>query len=83
MHRRGRDRQRPSKEGYLACHRQGGADPGGLWQAEHPLSQTVGGPDTLGMEDGGGPAGDGVPTRKGCPSNPDPPNDPHTGGGLS
>ncbi|KAJ1197083.1 hypothetical protein NDU88_000945 [Pleurodeles waltl] len=65
--------QRPSEKGYLAGHRQGHADPGGLWQAEHPLSQTVGGPAPLGKEDGGGPAGDGLPMRKGCPSNPDPP----------
>ncbi|KAJ1090700.1 hypothetical protein NDU88_003829 [Pleurodeles waltl] len=47
-------------------------DPGGLWQAVHPLSQTVGGPETLDTEDGGGPPGDGLPMRKGCPSNPDP-----------
>ncbi|KAJ1137650.1 hypothetical protein NDU88_004048 [Pleurodeles waltl] len=62
-----------SKEGYMACHRQRGADLGGLWQAENLLSQTVGGPEMLGMEEGGGPAGDGLPRRKGCPSNPDPP----------
>ncbi|KAJ1175491.1 hypothetical protein NDU88_000779 [Pleurodeles waltl] len=42
--------QRPSKEGYMACHRQGCADPGGLWQAERPLSETVGGPEMLGTE---------------------------------
>ncbi|KAJ1101274.1 hypothetical protein NDU88_006346 [Pleurodeles waltl] len=36
--------QRPSEKGCMACHCQGRADPGGLWQAEHPLSQTVGGP---------------------------------------
>ncbi|KAJ1170099.1 hypothetical protein NDU88_001980 [Pleurodeles waltl] len=75
--------QRPSKEGSVVCHRQGGADPGGLRQAEHPLSETVGGPEPLNMENGGGPAVDGLPTRKGCLSNPDPPDGPHTGGGLS
>ncbi|KAJ1116234.1 hypothetical protein NDU88_004452 [Pleurodeles waltl] len=52
----------------MVCHRQGGEDPGVLWQAEHPLSETVGGPETLGTEDHGVPAGDGLPTRKGCPS---------------
>ncbi|KAJ1099413.1 hypothetical protein NDU88_004514 [Pleurodeles waltl] len=56
----------------MAYHRQGRADPGGLRQAEHPLSETVGGPETLGTEDGRGAAGDGLPMRKGCPSNPDP-----------
>ncbi|KAJ1117868.1 hypothetical protein NDU88_006064 [Pleurodeles waltl] len=66
------DGQRPSKEGYMACHRHGRADPGGLWQAEHPLLETVGGPEMLGTEDGRGPAGDGFPMRNGCPSNPDP-----------
>ncbi|KAJ1178283.1 hypothetical protein NDU88_003530 [Pleurodeles waltl] len=65
--------QHLSKEGYMACHRKGRADPGGLRQAEHPLSETVGGPETLGMEDGGDPAGDGLLMRKGCPSTPDPP----------
>ncbi|KAJ1200205.1 hypothetical protein NDU88_004031 [Pleurodeles waltl] len=75
--------QRPSEKGYMACHRQGRADLGGLRQAEHPLLQTVGGPETLGMEDGRGPAGDGLPMRKGCLSNPDPPDVPHTGGSLS
>ncbi|KAJ1105800.1 hypothetical protein NDU88_003204 [Pleurodeles waltl] len=53
------------------------------WQTEHPLSETVGGPETLGMEDGGGPAGDGLPTKKQCPLNPDPPDGLHTGGGLA
>ncbi|KAJ1110270.1 hypothetical protein NDU88_007625 [Pleurodeles waltl] len=66
------DGQHPSKEGYMACHHQGGADPGGLRQVEHPLSETMGGPETLGTEDGEGPAGDGLPTRNGCPSNPTP-----------
>ncbi|KAJ1093481.1 hypothetical protein NDU88_006581 [Pleurodeles waltl] len=56
----------------MACHRQGRADPEGLRQAEHPLSEKVGGPETLGTEDGGGPAGNGLPMRKGYPSNPDP-----------
>ncbi|KAJ1082758.1 hypothetical protein NDU88_002923 [Pleurodeles waltl] len=64
--------QQPSKEGYMSCHRKGGAEPGGVRQAEHPLSETVGGPETLGTEDGGGPAGYGLPTRKGCPSYPNP-----------
>ncbi|KAJ1141744.1 hypothetical protein NDU88_008072 [Pleurodeles waltl] len=64
--------QRSSEKGYMACHRQGHADPGGLLQAEHPLSETVGGPETLGTEDSGSPAGDGLPMRKGCLSNPDP-----------
>ncbi|KAJ1108188.1 hypothetical protein NDU88_005570 [Pleurodeles waltl] len=77
------DQQHPSEKGYMACHRQGCADPGGLRQAEHPLSQTVGGPETLGKEDGGGPAGDVLPSRKGCPLNPDPPDVPHTASGLS
>ncbi|KAJ1102656.1 hypothetical protein NDU88_000102 [Pleurodeles waltl] len=46
---------------------------GGLWQAEHLLSETVGGTETLGMENRRGPAWDGLPTGKGCLSNPDPP----------
>ncbi|KAJ1205897.1 hypothetical protein NDU88_001318 [Pleurodeles waltl] len=53
----------------MACHRQGRADPGGLRQAKHPLLQKVGGPETLGKEDGRGPAGEGLPLRKVCPSN--------------
>ncbi|KAJ1211148.1 hypothetical protein NDU88_006509 [Pleurodeles waltl] len=65
--------QHLSEKGYMACHRQGRADPGGLRQAEHPLSETVGVPEMLSMEDRGGPAGDGPLTRIGCPSNPDPP----------
>ncbi|KAJ1150668.1 hypothetical protein NDU88_003458 [Pleurodeles waltl] len=73
----------PLEKGYVACHRQGRADPGCLRQAEHPLSETVGGPEILGKEDGGGPPEDGLPARKGCLSNPDPPDDLHTGGGLS
>ncbi|KAJ1216344.1 hypothetical protein NDU88_003947 [Pleurodeles waltl] len=64
--------QCPSEKGCMACHHQGCVDPQGLQQAEHSLSQMVGGPETLGTEDGGGPAGDGLPMRKGCPSNPDP-----------
>ncbi|KAJ1155662.1 hypothetical protein NDU88_008391 [Pleurodeles waltl] len=67
----------------MAWHRRRRAAPGGLRQLEHPLSETVRGPETLGMEDRGGPAGDGLPMRKWCPSNPDPPDYPHTGGGLS
>ncbi|KAJ1137676.1 hypothetical protein NDU88_004074 [Pleurodeles waltl] len=63
----GRWGQLPSEKGNMACHRQGRADPGGLRQAEHPLLETVGGPETLGMEDHGGPAGDGLPMRKGYP----------------
>ncbi|KAJ1157592.1 hypothetical protein NDU88_010297 [Pleurodeles waltl] len=54
--------QCPLKEGNMACHRQERADPWGLWQAEHPLSETVGGPETLGTKDRGGPTGDGLPT---------------------
>ncbi|KAJ1199309.1 hypothetical protein NDU88_003146 [Pleurodeles waltl] len=75
--------QRPSEKGCMVRHRQGRVDPGGLWQAEHPLSQTVGGPETLGKEDGRGPASDGLPKRMGFASNPEPPDGPHTGGGLS
>ncbi|KAJ1115721.1 hypothetical protein NDU88_003943 [Pleurodeles waltl] len=56
--------------------------PWGLQQAEHPLQETVGGPETLDMEDHGDPAGDGLPMRKMCPSEPDSPDGPHTGGGL-
>ncbi|KAJ1099263.1 hypothetical protein NDU88_004366 [Pleurodeles waltl] len=67
----------------MACHRQGRVDPGGLRQAEHPLLETVGGPEQLGTEDGRGPAGDGLPMRKGCPLNPEPPDGPHIGSGLS
>ncbi|KAJ1099757.1 hypothetical protein NDU88_004855 [Pleurodeles waltl] len=67
----------------MACHRQGRADPGGLHQVEHPLSQTLGGHEKLGTEDGGGPAWDGLQMRKGCPSNPDLPDGLHPGGGLS
>ncbi|KAJ1150235.1 hypothetical protein NDU88_003030 [Pleurodeles waltl] len=43
--------QRPPEEGTLACHRQGGTDPGGLQPAEHPLSKEVGGPAALGTKD--------------------------------
>ncbi|KAJ1213925.1 hypothetical protein NDU88_001554 [Pleurodeles waltl] len=49
--------QCPSKEGNIACHRQGRADPGGLWQAEHPLLETVRGSEMLGTEDRGGQLG--------------------------
>ncbi|KAJ1153944.1 hypothetical protein NDU88_006702 [Pleurodeles waltl] len=75
--------QRPSEKGYLACHRQGGVDPGGLSEAEHPLPQEVEEPVPLGKEDSGGPAGPGLPMRKGCPSHHDPPDVPYPGGGLS
>ncbi|KAJ1127648.1 hypothetical protein NDU88_006044 [Pleurodeles waltl] len=54
--------QRPPEEGYLACHRQGSADPGGLSKMEHPLLQEMGGPAPLEQEDGRGPAGGGLPT---------------------
>ncbi|KAJ1130309.1 hypothetical protein NDU88_008662 [Pleurodeles waltl] len=64
--------QHPSEEGTLACHRQGGADPGGLQPVEHPLQEAVGGPAALGEEDLRGPAGEVFPTRKGCPSGTDP-----------
>ncbi|KAJ1201358.1 hypothetical protein NDU88_005170 [Pleurodeles waltl] len=73
----------PSEERTVASHRQGGADPGGLQLAEHPLQEAVGGPEALGQEDLRGPAGEGLPTRKGCPSDPDPPNGLHSDGGLS
>ncbi|KAJ1099840.1 hypothetical protein NDU88_004935 [Pleurodeles waltl] len=75
--------QHPSEEGTLAGHHQGGADPGGLQPAEHPLQEAVGGPAALGLEDLRGLAGEGLPTRKGCPSNPDPPNVPHSGSGIT
>ncbi|KAJ1104448.1 hypothetical protein NDU88_001860 [Pleurodeles waltl] len=52
--------QCPSEKGYLACHRQGGVDPEGLLQAEHPLPQTVGGPVQLGKENVGSLAGAGL-----------------------
>ncbi|KAJ1204332.1 hypothetical protein NDU88_008110 [Pleurodeles waltl] len=52
-------------------------------QAEHPLSQEVGGPAPLGKEEGRGPAGADLPMRKGCMSHHDPTDVPHPGGGLS
>ncbi|KAJ1099827.1 hypothetical protein NDU88_004922 [Pleurodeles waltl] len=64
----------------------------GIWRAiakevwtlaEHPLSQTMGGPETQGTDDCGGSAGDGLPMKKGCPLDPAPPDGPHTDGGLS
>ncbi|KAJ1201581.1 hypothetical protein NDU88_005389 [Pleurodeles waltl] len=42
--------QRPSEEGFVVCHLQGRADPGGPSLAEHPLQETVGGPETLGRK---------------------------------
>ncbi|KAJ1208434.1 hypothetical protein NDU88_003820 [Pleurodeles waltl] len=43
--------QRRPEEGTLACHHQGGADPGGLQPAEHQLSKEVGGTVALGAKD--------------------------------
>ncbi|KAJ1114469.1 hypothetical protein NDU88_002706 [Pleurodeles waltl] len=42
--------QRPSEEGSLAGHRQGGADPAGLQPAAHPLQDAVEGPAVLGQD---------------------------------
>ncbi|KAJ1080046.1 hypothetical protein NDU88_000268 [Pleurodeles waltl] len=64
--------QRPPEERYLACHRQGRPDPGGLPQTEHPLPEKMGGHSPLEQEDGGGSAGDGLPTWEGCLSHHDP-----------
>ncbi|KAJ1173905.1 hypothetical protein NDU88_005729 [Pleurodeles waltl] len=55
------------KNGLWHAIAKGSAVPGGLWQAEHPLSELVGGPEMLGTEGGGCPTGDGLPTTKGCP----------------
>ncbi|KAJ1166647.1 hypothetical protein NDU88_007046 [Pleurodeles waltl] len=77
------DKQHPPEKGYLACHRQGGADPGGLSQAEQSLPQEMGGPAPLDQENGRDPAGAGLPTWKGCPSHHDPPDVPHSGSDLS
>ncbi|KAJ1123528.1 hypothetical protein NDU88_001997 [Pleurodeles waltl] len=75
--------QHPSKEGTLACHCQGGADPGGFQPVDYTLQEGVGGPAALGEEDLRGPAGELLPTRKVCPSGPDPPTTPHYGSGVS
>ncbi|KAJ1091412.1 hypothetical protein NDU88_004538 [Pleurodeles waltl] len=58
--------QCPSEEGTKAGHRQGGADPGGLQPAEHPLQEAVGGPAVLGKEDLRGPAGEVLPRGRGA-----------------
>ncbi|KAJ1164826.1 hypothetical protein NDU88_005260 [Pleurodeles waltl] len=74
--------QRPLEKRYLACHRQGRPDPGGLPQTEHPLQEKMGGQSPLEQEDGGGSAGDGLPMWVGCPSHHDPPDVQDPGGGL-
>ncbi|KAJ1180574.1 hypothetical protein NDU88_005795 [Pleurodeles waltl] len=74
--------QRPPEERYLACHRQGRQDPGGLPQTEHPLPEKMRGHSPLEQEDGGSSAGDGLPTWEECPSNHDPPDGQDPGGGL-
>ncbi|KAJ1119163.1 hypothetical protein NDU88_007349 [Pleurodeles waltl] len=74
--------QRPPEERYLACHRQGRPDPGGLPQTEHPLPEKMGGQSPLEQEDGGGSAGDGLPMWEGCLSHHDPPDVQDLGGGL-
>ncbi|KAJ1135756.1 hypothetical protein NDU88_002188 [Pleurodeles waltl] len=79
-HRHGR--QRPPEEGYLACHRQGRPDPGGLPQTEHPLPLKMGGHSPLEQEDGGGPAGDGLQTWEEHPPHHNPPNVQDPGGGV-
>ncbi|KAJ1127398.1 hypothetical protein NDU88_005800 [Pleurodeles waltl] len=56
--------QRPPEKIYLACHRQGRLDPGGLPQTEHPLPEKMGGHSPLEQEDDGGSAGDGLPTSR-------------------
>ncbi|KAJ1154876.1 hypothetical protein NDU88_007619 [Pleurodeles waltl] len=77
------DGQRPSEKGYMACHHQGRADPGGLRQAEHPLSQTVGGPETLGKKMAEAQLGTASQRERGACRTLTPPDVPHTGGGLS
>ncbi|KAJ1152817.1 hypothetical protein NDU88_005592 [Pleurodeles waltl] len=74
--------QRPAEKRYLACHRQGRPDPGGLPQTQHPLPEKMGGHSPLEQEDGGGSAGDGLPTWEGCPSHHDPPDVQDPGGGV-
>ncbi|KAJ1096692.1 hypothetical protein NDU88_001825 [Pleurodeles waltl] len=76
------DNQGPPEEIYLACHRQGRPDPGGLPQTEQPILEKMGGHSTLEQEDGGGSAEDGLPTWEGCPSHHDPPDVQDPGGGL-
>ncbi|KAJ1119427.1 hypothetical protein NDU88_007613 [Pleurodeles waltl] len=39
--------QRPPEKGYLACHRLGCPDPGGLPQTERPLPEKMGGHSPL------------------------------------
>ncbi|KAJ1215922.1 hypothetical protein NDU88_003528 [Pleurodeles waltl] len=75
--------QHPSEKVYMACHRQGCVDPGGLRQAEHPLSQTVGGPKTRARKTAEAQLGMASQRGRGAFSDPDPPDGPHTGSGLS
>ncbi|KAJ1152012.1 hypothetical protein NDU88_004791 [Pleurodeles waltl] len=74
--------QRPPEKIYLACHRQGRPDPGGLPQTEHPLPEKMRGHSPLEQEDGGGSAGDGLPTWEGCLSHHDLPDVQDPGGGV-
>ncbi|KAJ1089983.1 hypothetical protein NDU88_003123 [Pleurodeles waltl] len=76
------DGQSPPEKIYLACHRQGHPDPGGLPQTEHPLLEKMGGHSPLEQEDGRSSAGDGLPTWEGCPSHHDPPDVQDPGGGV-
>ncbi|KAJ1157333.1 hypothetical protein NDU88_010047, partial [Pleurodeles waltl] len=70
--------QRLSEERDMESHRQEDADPGGPQPAERPLSEQVGGPKTLGLEDCGGPAGAVLSTCLGYLSDNDPPSPPVT-----
>ncbi|KAJ1215752.1 hypothetical protein NDU88_003360 [Pleurodeles waltl] len=74
--------QHPSEEEDLVCHHQEGADPGGQQPGERPLSEEVGEPKMIGLEDPRGPAGAVLPTRSGCPSAHNSPNGLHFCGGL-
>ncbi|KAJ1100539.1 hypothetical protein NDU88_005621 [Pleurodeles waltl] len=74
--------KRPPDKTYLACHRQGRRDPGGLPQTEHPLPEKMGGHSPLEQEDGGASAGDDLPTWEGCPSHHDPPDVQDPDGGV-
>ncbi|KAJ1214513.1 hypothetical protein NDU88_002131 [Pleurodeles waltl] len=49
--------QCPLEERDLESHHQEGVDTGGPQPTERPLSQEMGGPGTLGLEDCGGSAG--------------------------
>ncbi|KAJ1150291.1 hypothetical protein NDU88_003086 [Pleurodeles waltl] len=74
--------QHPPEKRYLACHRQGRPDPGGLPQTEQPLPEKMGGHSPREQEDGGGSAGDCLPTWEGCTLHHDPPDVQDPGGGL-